>query len=47
MIKTFSIFWLLLLVYNLISAQDDYVFRAKKIQVTPDLAYQPGELLMV
>ena len=46
MIKTFSIFWLLLLVYNLISAQDDYVFRAKKIQVTPDLAYQPGELLI-
>ena len=46
MMKTFSIFWLLLLVYNLISAQDYYVFRAKKIQVTPDLAYQPGELLI-
>ena len=44
--KTLPIFWLLLLVYNVISAQEYFVFRAKKIQATPDLAYQPGELLI-
>ena len=44
--RALSIFCLLLLVYNEILAQEYFVFRAKKIQATPDLVYQPGELLI-
>ena len=44
--RTLSIFCLLLLVHNEILAQEYFVFRAKKIQATPDLVYQPGELLI-
>ena len=41
--------WLLFLLVslpNLILAQESFVFRAKKIQATPDLVYQPGEILV-
>ena len=44
--KTLSIFWLLFLTHNVISAQEFFLFRTKKIQATPDLVYQPGELLI-
>ena len=44
--RALSIFCLLLLVHNEILAQEYFVFRAKKIQATPDLVYQPGELLI-
>ena len=37
---------LALLVKNLVFAQEFLVFRAKKIQATPDLAYEPGEILV-
>lgn len=36
----------LLLAQNAILAQEHLVFRAKKIQATPELSYQPGELLI-
>ena len=35
-----------LLLQNSILAQEHFVFRAKKIQATPELSYQPGELLI-
>lgn len=41
--------WLLFLLVslpNLVLAQESLVFRAKKIQATPDLVYQPGEILV-
>ena len=41
--------WLLFLLVslsNLVLAQESFVFRAKKIQATPDLVYQPGEILV-
>ena len=41
--------WLLFLLIslpNLVLAQESFVFRAKKIQATPDLVYQPGEILV-
>ena len=41
--------WLLFLLVSLsnwVLAQESLVFRAKKIQATPDLVYQPGEILV-
>ena len=41
--------WLLFLLVslpNLVLAQESLVFRAKKIQASPDLVYQPGEILV-
>lgn len=41
--------WLLFLLVslpNLVLAQESLIFRAKKIQATPDLVYQPGEILV-
>ena len=41
--------WLLFLLVSLsnwVLAQESFVFRAKKIQATPDLVYQPGEILV-
>ena len=35
-----------LLIHNDVQAQEYYIFRAKKIQVTPELAFRPGELLI-
>ena len=44
-----KLLWLLLILVslsNLVLAQEPLVFRAKKIQATPDLVYQPGEILV-
>ena len=44
-----KLLWLLFLLVslsNLVLAQESFVFRAKKIQATPDLVYQPGEILI-
>jgi imidazolonepropionase-like amidohydrolase len=41
--------WLLFILVslpNLVLAQESLVFRAKKIQASPDLVYQPGEILV-
>ena len=41
--------WLLFLLVSLsnwVLAQESLVFRAKKIQATPDLVYEPGEILV-
>ena len=44
--KLHWLFFLLVSLPNLILAQESFVFRAKKIQATPDLVYQPGEILV-
>ena len=41
--------WLLFLLVSLsnwVLAQESFVFRSKKIQATPDLVYEPGEILV-
>ena len=44
--KLLWLLFLLLSLSNLVLAQESFVFRAKKIQATPDLVYQPGEILV-
>ena len=44
--KLHWLLFLLLSLSNLVRGQDSFVFRAKKIQATPDLVYQPGEILV-
>jgi imidazolonepropionase-like amidohydrolase len=46
MMRLTSLWFLLVSFHNLVPAQESFVFRAKKIQVTPDLMYQPGEILV-
>ena len=44
--KLHWLLFLLLSLSNLVRGQDSFVFRAKKIQATPDLVYKPGEILV-
>jgi imidazolonepropionase-like amidohydrolase len=44
--KLHWLLFLLLSLSNLVQGQDSFVFRAKKIQATPELVYQPGEILV-
>lgn len=46
MMKLTLLWFLLVSFHSLVPAQESFVFRAKKIQVTPDLVYQPGEILV-
>ena len=46
MMKKLILLFLLKSLTNSVPAQESFVFQAKKIQVTPDLVYQPGEILI-